>query len=105
MAGCVRNVLGYQNGEDDPALADTMAGLRLVPHQANMRIMEAARERTGVSKDKLYVVLHKYGNMSAATIPVALHDARTEGRIKDGDILVMTAFGTGFTWGASVLRW
>lgn len=77
----------------------------LIPHQANMRIMEAARDRTGVSKDKLYVVLHKYGNMSAATIPVALHEARTEGRVKDGDILVMTTFGTGFTWGANVLRW
>lgn len=77
----------------------------LIPHQANMRIMEAARDRTGVSKDKLYVVLHKYGNMSAATIPVALHEARKEGRVKDGDILVMTTFGTGFTWGANVLRW
>ena len=77
----------------------------LVPHQANMRIMEAARDRTGVSKDKLYSVLHKYGNMSAATVPIALHDARLEGRIDDGDIVVMTAFGTGFTWGASVLRW
>jgi 3-oxoacyl-[acyl-carrier-protein] synthase III len=77
----------------------------LVPHQANMRIMEAARERTGVSKDKLYSVLHKYGNMSAATIPIALHDAIEEGRIHDGDIVVTTAFGTGFTWGAAVLRW
>jgi 3-oxoacyl-[acyl-carrier-protein] synthase-3 len=77
----------------------------LVPHQANWRIMEAARERTGIAKDKLYSVLHKYGNMSAATIPVALHEACVEGRIKDGDLLVMTAFGTGFTWGATVLRW
>jgi 3-oxoacyl-[acyl-carrier-protein] synthase-3 len=76
-----------------------------VPHQANMRIMEAARERTGVSKDRLYSVLHKYGNMSAATIPVALHEACLENRIGDGDILLMTAFGTGFTWAASVLRW
>lgn len=77
----------------------------LIPHQANMRIMQAARERTGVSKDKLYVVLPKYGNMSAATIPVALHEARKEGRIVDGSIVVMTGFGTGFTWGASVVRW
>lgn len=76
-----------------------------VPHQANMRIMEAARERSGVPKAKMYSVLHKYGNMSAATIPVALHEARTEGRIEDGDIVVLTAFGTGFTWGASVVRW
>lgn len=77
----------------------------LVPHQANIRIMEAARERTGVSKDRMFSVLHKYGNMSAATIPVALHEAREGGRVRDGDIIVMTAFGTGFTWGASVLRW
>ncbi len=77
----------------------------LVPHQANIRIMEAARERAGVAKEKLYCVVHKYGNMSAATIPVALHEARTEGRITDGSIVVMTAFGTGFTWGASVMRW
>lgn len=77
----------------------------LVPHQANMRIMEAARERTGVPREKMYSVLHKYGNMSAATIPVALHEARTEGLVHDGDILVSTAFGTGFTWAACVLRW
>jgi 3-oxoacyl-[acyl-carrier-protein] synthase III len=77
----------------------------LIPHQANQRIMEAARERTGISRDKLFSVLHKYGNMSAATIPVAIHEARTEGRLVDDAILVMTAFGTGFTWGACVLRW
>jgi 3-oxoacyl-[acyl-carrier-protein] synthase-3 len=77
----------------------------MVPHQANMRIMEAARERTGIERDKMYSVLHKYGNMSAATIPVAIHEARTEGRIREGDVIVTTAFGTGFTWGAAVLRW
>ncbi|MEM7156976.1 MAG: beta-ketoacyl-ACP synthase III [Myxococcota bacterium] len=76
-----------------------------IPHQANIRIMEVARERAGVSKDKMYMVVHKYGNMSAATIPVAMHEARTEGRIQDGSVVVMTAFGTGFTWGGTVLRW
>lgn len=84
-------------GPDDVSL--------MVPHQANMRIMEAARERCGIDRDKMYSVLHKYGNMSAATIPVALHEARTEGRIADGDVIVSTAFGTGFTWAACVLRW
>ncbi len=77
----------------------------LIPHQANFRIMEAARERCGIPKEKLYSVLHKYGNMSAATIPVALHEAYEEGLVGDGDIIVTTAFGTGFTWGAAVLRW
>ena len=77
----------------------------LIPHQANRRIMTVARERMGLPEDKLYSVLHKYGNMSAATIPVALHEARKEGRVPDGSIVVLTAFGTGFTWGASVLRW
>lgn len=76
-----------------------------IPHQANMRIMEAARERTGVTRDRMVAVLHKYGNMSAATIPVALHEARTEGRIQDGTMILTTAFGTGLTWAGAVLRW
>ena len=77
----------------------------LIPHQANTRIMEAARARTGVPVERLFSIVERYGNMSAATIPVALDEAREQGRIKDGDIIVMTAFGTGFTWAASVLRW
>jgi len=76
-----------------------------IPHQANMRIMEVARERVGVPREKMMVVLHKYGNMSAATIPVALHEARQEGRVRDGSLLVLTAFGTGFTWAGVALRW
>jgi 3-oxoacyl-[acyl-carrier-protein] synthase-3 len=77
----------------------------IIPHQANTRIMEATRARLGVSPDKVFSLVHKYGNMSAATIPVALDEAREQGRVVDDDIVVMTAFGTGFTWGASVLRW
>ena len=76
-----------------------------IPHQANMRIMEVARERVGVPREKMMVVLHKYGNMSAATVPVALHEARQEGRVRDGSILVLTAFGTGFTWAGAAIRW
>lgn len=76
-----------------------------IPHQANMRIMEAARQRAGVAVEKMVNVLPKYGNMSAATIPVALHESNVAGRLNEGDILAMTAFGTGFTWGASVVRW
>jgi len=77
----------------------------LIPHQANTRIMEATRTRLGIPREKMFVVVDKYGNISAATIPIALDEAREQGRIKDGDIVVMTAFGTGFTWAASVLRW
>ncbi len=76
-----------------------------IPHQANIRIMEAARERAGIPSDKMFVVLHKYGNMSAATIPVAIDEAREQGMIQDGDVILLTAFGTGFTWSAAVLRW
>lgn len=76
----------------------------LIPHQANLRIMEATRERTGISPEKMYNVLYKYGNMSAATIPVALDEAREGGLLRDGDLVLMTAFGTGFTWAAAVVR-
>lgn len=76
-----------------------------IPHQANIRILEAARVRLGVPPDKQFVILDRYGNMSAATIPVAIDEAREQGRIKPGDLVLLTAFGTGFTWAAAVLRW
>ncbi len=77
----------------------------LIPHQANKRIMEAARERIGVPVERLHSIVEKYGNMSAATVPVALHEAREEGRVEDGTTILLTAFGTGLTWGSAVLRW
>ena len=77
----------------------------MIPHQANLRIMEATRERTGIPKEKVFSVLDRYGNMSAATIPVALDEAWEAGRLRDGDLLLLSAFGTGFTWGASIIRW
>lgn len=76
-----------------------------IPHQANIRILEAARVRLGVPPEKQFVVLDRYGNMSAATIPIALDEAREQNLIRDGDLVLMTAFGTGFTWAASVIRW
>ncbi|MFB0509736.1 MAG: beta-ketoacyl-ACP synthase III [bacterium] len=76
-----------------------------IPHQANMRIMEATRERTGIPFEKTYIVIHKYGNMSAATVPICIDEAFHEGKIKDGDIIVLAAFGTGFTWAAMTIRW
>ncbi len=76
-----------------------------IPHQANMRIIEAAAKRLDLPMDKVVVNIQKYGNTSAASIPVALHEALTEGRIKKGDNIVLVAFGAGLTWAASVIRW
>jgi 3-oxoacyl-[acyl-carrier-protein] synthase-3 len=75
----------------------------LVPHQANIRIIEAVGNRMGLSKDKVMVNIHKYGNTSAGTIPVCL--CEWESQLKKGDNLILTAFGGGFTWGAVYLKW
>jgi len=77
----------------------------LVPHQANIRIIQSSINRLGLSEDKCMINLHKYGNVSAASIPIALAEADAEGRLKEGDCLVMVGFGGGLTWGASVLVW
>ncbi len=77
----------------------------LIPHQANARIISATGERVGIPAERTYVCVQRYGNISAATIPIALHDALGEGRIERGDLLAFTAFGTGLTWAASVLRY
>jgi len=76
----------------------------VVPHQANKRIIIALAERLGVPMDKVMVNLEKYGNTSAASIPVALDEARRQGRIKAGDIVLLNAFGSGFAWGAAVVK-
>lgn len=76
-----------------------------IPHQANIRIIEATGERLGVPREKVYVNIHKYGNVSAATIPIALSELDAEGRLKKGDIVLMTAFGSGLTWAAVAYRW
>jgi len=77
----------------------------LIPHQANIRIVDNAVKRLGISPDKVVVNLDKYGNMSAASIPVALDEVLKEGRLAEGDIIVMVGFGAGLTWGACVLKW
>lgn len=77
----------------------------LIPHQANDRIIETAIHRLGLSRDKVVVNLDRYGNMSSASIPVALNEAYRSGRIKKGETLVLVGFGGGMTWGASVLKW
>lgn len=75
----------------------------LVPHQANIRIIEAVGNRMGLSPNKVMVNIQKYGNTSAATIPVCIHE--WESQLKKGDNLILTAFGGGFTWGALYLKW
>ncbi len=76
-----------------------------VPHQANIRIIEATIKRAGIPMDKTVVTIDKTGNMSAATIPVGIDWAVRNKKLKRGDILLSTAFGGGFTWGAALLRW
>ncbi len=76
----------------------------VVPHQANRRIITALASRLGVPMEKVVVNLQKYGNTSAASIPVALDEVRREGRIAAGDIVLLNAFGAGFAWGAAVIR-
>jgi 3-oxoacyl-[acyl-carrier-protein] synthase-3 len=77
----------------------------LIPHQANMRIIEATARYAGVPMEKVFVNVDRYGNMSSATVPIALDEAAEQGRIKKGDNILMVAFGAGFTWASSVVRW
>lgn len=77
----------------------------LIPHQANIRIMESARERLELPIEKMSKVVHKYGNTSSSSIPIAIVEELEAGRIKDNDLLVMVGFGGGLTWGAIALRW
>ncbi|HUC05540.1 MAG TPA: beta-ketoacyl-ACP synthase III [Acidimicrobiales bacterium] len=77
----------------------------MVPHQANVRIIQAACQRLGIPEDRTVVVIDRYGNTSSASIPLALHDAITSGRVHDDDLLLLTGFGGGMTWASAVLRW
>jgi 3-oxoacyl-[acyl-carrier-protein] synthase III len=76
-----------------------------VPHQANYRIITATAERAGIPMEKVLVTIDRYGNSSAASIPVALADAVAEGRLKPGHLVLTAAFGAGFTWAAALIRW
>ncbi len=77
----------------------------LVPHQANMRIITACAERMKLSMDKVIVNIHKYGNTTAATIPLCISEYVYEGKIKKGDYLILSSFGAGYTYGSILLRW
>ena len=87
------------------------AGLRIediacvIPHQANMRIIEAIADRLGIPLEKFYVNLDRYGNTSAAAVAIALDEANRSGRIKPGDYILMVVFGGGLTWASTVIEW
>lgn len=75
----------------------------LVPHQANMRIIEATAHRMKLEKSKVMINIHKYGNTTAATLPLCLYE--WESQLNKGDNLILVTFGAGFTWGAMYLKW
>ena len=98
MADVSEKILSKNNlSGDDIAL--------FIPHQANKRIIDAAAERCGITEDKVLINIDKYGNTTAGTIPIALNEAVNENRIKDGDLILLAAFGAGFTWGSILIRW
>jgi 3-oxoacyl-[acyl-carrier-protein] synthase-3 len=77
----------------------------LVPHQANLRIAQFVQKKFGLADDQVYNNIQRYGNTTAASIPIALTEAWEEGRLKAGDLVVLAAFGSGFTWGSSIIKW
>ena len=98
MSGACSDVLATRHlGADDIDL--------VVPHQANLRIIEAVAKRAGVPMERVFVNVHRYGNMSSATVPVALVEAIEEGRVRPNSRLLLPAFGAGLTWCAHLLQW
>jgi 3-oxoacyl-[acyl-carrier-protein] synthase III len=93
-----------QQAMDDAGLGPDDISL-LVPHQANLRIIVAACQRLGIPEERTAVVIDRYGNTSSASIPLALNDALQNGRVNDGDNLLLTGFGGGMTWASAVFRW
>ena len=77
----------------------------LVPHQANLRIISATANRMGLSMDKVVVNIDRYGNTTAGTIPICLSELAQNGQLKEGDNLILSSFGAGFTWGSIYLKW
>ncbi|GGG01022.1 3-oxoacyl-ACP synthase III family protein [Pontibacter amylolyticus] len=77
----------------------------LIPHQANLRITSYIQQKMGLPAEKVMSNIHKYGNTTAASVPIALSEAVQEGRIKEGDLVCMAAFGSGFTWASALIRW
>ena len=77
----------------------------IIPHQSNLRIIEATMEKLGLPMEKAFVNIDKYGNTSSASVPIAIDEARKDGRLRKGNIVMLVAFGGGLTWGSSLIRW
>jgi 3-oxoacyl-[acyl-carrier-protein] synthase-3 len=77
----------------------------LIPHQANLRISEFIRQKMDLPEEKVYNNIMRYGNTTAASIPIALSEAWQEGKIKPGDLVCLAAFGSGFTWASALIKW
>lgn len=77
----------------------------LIPHQANLRITQFIQQKMGLAPEKVYSNIQRYGNTTAASVPIALSEAVQEGKIKEGDLVCLAAFGSGFTWGSALIRW
>ena len=98
MEGAVRGLLEKENVD----LEDVQL---VIPHQANVRILKKLLQRLEIDIDKVFINVPKYGNTSAASIPIAIDEANRAGLVKDGDLVLFCSFGGGFTWGASLLKW
>jgi 3-oxoacyl-[acyl-carrier-protein] synthase-3 len=98
MAGVTSQILSENGFKTDDVVL-------FVPHQANIRIIEAVRQRLGLSHEQVAVTIDRFGNTTSASIPSTLRVAYEEGRLKPGDLVVLCSFGAGFTWGATLLQW
>jgi 3-oxoacyl-[acyl-carrier-protein] synthase-3 len=101
----VRAVVDSARATLDRAGATAADVAWFVPHQANVRIIDSAAGRLGIPKERTIVNIERYGNTSAASIPLALAEAAEDGRVRDGDLVLMSGFGAGMTWGSALLRW
>ena len=77
----------------------------LVPHQANLRISQFIQKKFGLNDNQVYNNIQRYGNTTAGSIPIALTEAWQDGKVKPGNLVVLAAFGSGFTWGSAIIRW
>lgn len=94
------------NGALERAEGVSLDDVKLIfPHQANVRIIEAAAKNLGIPKERFFINLDKYGNTSAGTVPIALDDANRQGLIEEGDIIALAGFGAGLTWAGAIVRW